>query len=72
MKKLLIIFCVAAAGVVSLAELNYEQACEKAVKAGSDKEILQVMRSHGYMLEDTFQHVGPVDKIKALIICLNK
>ena len=72
MKRLLIIYAVFSIWLCSMAQINYEQACEKAIKAGSDKEILEVMESHGYMLENTFQHVGPAEKIKALIICLSR
>lgn len=72
MKKLLIILGALAVWLCSMAQLNYEQACDKAVKAGSDMEILQVMESHGYVLEDTFQEIGPNDKINALFTLLSE
>ncbi len=72
MKKVFIILGACAVWLCSMAQLNYEQACDKASKAGSDMEILEVMESHGYVLEDTFQEIGPDDKINALFILLGE
>jgi hypothetical protein len=72
MKKLLIIVGALAVYLCSMAQLNYEQAVSKAVKAESDMEILEVMESHGYVLEDTFQEIGPNDKINALFTLLSE
>ena len=64
------ILIVTAAGVITLAQLNYEQAVEKAAKVDTDGEIQAVLFEHGFRC-GIYDRVTTGDKIEAFFIVMS-
>lgn len=71
MKRILMVLFAAAAGMVLLAQLNFEQAMEKASLVDSDAEIQAVLHAHGFDC-DIYDQITPGDKIEAFFNIINK
>jgi hypothetical protein len=68
--KLSLIALFGVISVVTLSQLNYEQAVTKASQVDTDGEIQSVLRDHGFEV-DIYDHITVSDKVNAFFTVMS-